>query len=570
MTTVTPESLVVTAAASTTLGLPAGLLVWAEALAALTEPNRRHLLAAYEQAAGDSASAEFQVGAAVLELSFEPSPPGLLLVQEITDEAATRRLLDLVVSTVGKLGTDEYDTTFTMMFDHLAAIFGSDAELLVGAERYGDHDHIYLVLASGRADDALVQLLETSPRASTIAPLLSVSPSPPLTALHADPFFAGYGYPTVWVAASQHIPVWQLLLFREHTELLSWHQQELARISAVFEEFTRVNSALLAVRRERNRWLRRFRLTPTPSVLTDDAGTMIELNDAFAELLGLDATARGALWGMYFDTGVDELPTDGTPLLVTFTTSTARPGVGRVAAVRLGVGRLLVEVADVTAEQQFRRRVDQLNAELAANAELLARQGATRRLHTATVLHNDVLQRLAAMRMLCEASTAPAPDVLVHHLDELTDTIRTHLVELRVASALDAGFDAAITGLVEQARRTGLDVDVTLEPIWLRPATEELLYRAAQELLRNVVVHASATRCWITVTDGDRMVHLTVTDNGVGAAFIPGLDQRHFGLFMLDEAVAAASGSLEMRSDQSGGVTVTIEIPLHPDEIPHR
>ncbi len=556
--------LALTAHAADALNLPAGLSTWSPG----TKDRTGEMFGnALTRCFGSGEPVEFALGSTVIQVTHEsfPPPDGVVIVQDVTAELQDRLVADLVETFVGRITTYEFADAFPEITTVLGRFLGADAGVLLTRRRYGAEYRTHLLATGPGTPDALIEMLETSPRASEFDAVFSVSEEVAYAALHDEPVFAAHGFRSALVSPAPRQPAWLVLLFREHTDVEAWRIEIATRAREIVAEYVYAHFSYTALLKEIERRDRRFALTPTPTAIAAEDGTIVEANQAFQRLLGLRSLEPGTVWDGFFDASVEEFPVDGTPTITTFTTVEGNDGVCRVVVVRTAPNRLLAEVLDLSAETAAHRRVEELNRELAVQAETAARQGAARRRHAAAVLHNEVLQRLAAMRLITAATlTTGAVEALTTQINELTELVRTELGMLRIASALDVGFVPAVEELAVRARGTGLEVELSLAPLELAKETEELLYRAVQELLRNVVVHASARHCRVELTDVDGLAQLTVTDDGRGSAFVPGLDVQHFGLFMLDEAVSAASGSLKLHTSPDDGVTVTITLPRLP------
>jgi signal transduction histidine kinase len=96
-------------------------------------------------------------------------------------------------------------------------------------------------------------------------------------------------------------------------------------------------------------------------------------------------------------------------------------------------------------------------------------------------------------------------------------------------------------------------------------AVAALIYRAAQEALRNVMSHSQATTATVVVRSDDRVASLEVADNGIG--FDPVLVSQaaktgHFGLHALRQLVNDAGGRLDLDTMPGGGTRLRVEVPL--------
>jgi signal transduction histidine kinase len=98
----------------------------------------------------------------------------------------------------------------------------------------------------------------------------------------------------------------------------------------------------------------------------------------------------------------------------------------------------------------------------------------------------------------------------------------------------------------------------------LAGSTEALLYRVAQEAIRNVRTHSDATEVDIQIGVGRDEVHLRIADDGRG--FDPAAETHtgadgHFGLRLIDDLVAHAGGKLKIDSSSGTGTTMDVRVP---------
>ena len=97
------------------------------------------------------------------------------------------------------------------------------------------------------------------------------------------------------------------------------------------------------------------------------------------------------------------------------------------------------------------------------------------------------------------------------------------------------------------------------------PDASALVYRAAQEALRNVVSHAAATEVRVALDVDDGAVRLVVDDNGHGFStdiLDTRADDGHLGLRSLAGLAADLGGSLEVRSAPGTGTRLQMSIPI--------
>jgi signal transduction histidine kinase len=105
--------------------------------------------------------------------------------------------------------------------------------------------------------------------------------------------------------------------------------------------------------------------------------------------------------------------------------------------------------------------------------------------------------------------------------------------------------------LVVDAPLNGLDLDRT-----------QLMYRVAQEGLRNVLSHADASRVTVSITSVGDTILLEVVDDGRGVEGVEVPDRPgHLGLRALANLAASLGARLTMRSAPGKGTILALEVP---------
>ncbi|WP_130026021.1 PAS domain-containing sensor histidine kinase [Pandoraea sp. XY-2] len=238
-----------------------------------------------------------------------------------------------------------------------------------------------------------------------------------------------------------------------------------------------------------------------------------------------------------------------------------------------------VVLRDVTEQRQIanalqtsRTELEKLNARLEAVRE-------EEKLRVARELHDDLGQRLTALKMdtalLKRALGVQAPvsgDVkrIEQSIDGMVAAVRQMAADLRPPMLDDLGLGPAIEWYTRDfARRYGVAVDFTeahsLPPIPAPVATA--LFRIVQESLNNVAKHARATSVTIELSC-DRECRLRISDNGRG---LPPTRPKSesLGFISMRERARLLGGTLEVRSPSEGGTVVTTVIPLETSPPAH-
>lgn len=199
----------------------------------------------------------------------------------------------------------------------------------------------------------------------------------------------------------------------------------------------------------------------------------------------------------------------------------------------------------------------------------------TERRRIASDLHDGVVQDLAGVALILSgAALQPgmpqsALTALEDSASEVRETIgslRTLLVEIYPPNLFEEGLESALDDLASRAVNRGIGVEVTAPDANRLPTTPTaLIYRAAQEALRNVVSHSHAKNVWVTLSQTSTSAVLEVRDNGVGFDDIrldAAVTEGHFGLRALSGLASDHGGTLKVSSMPEGGTCLRLEVPL--------
>lgn len=140
-------------------------------------------------------------------------------------------------------------------------------------------------------------------------------------------------------------------------------------------------------------------------------------------------------------------------------------------------------------------------------------------------------------------------------------SLRSLLVEIHPPELRAESLPAALADLIAPAAAHGVQASVSVEGT--ESVSDEraaLVWRVAQEAVRNALRHADASTLAVTVRGNGARLTLEVVDDGVG--FEPGevRDPDRFGLRGLRSLVTESGGTLEVRSSPREGSTVRMEV----------
>lgn len=187
-------------------------------------------------------------------------------------------------------------------------------------------------------------------------------------------------------------------------------------------------------------------------------------------------------------------------------------------------------------------------------------------------LHDGVVQDLAgtsfalsaAARDLADrpavASTLASLGIGVRHS---LRALRSLLVEIYPPNLRSEGLAAAIDDLVAPVTASGVRVQLEVGDTSALPDdVTALVWRGAQEAVRNATTHGRAASLSIVVRAESDSARLEVSDDGCGFDPTRLPTHGHFGLRGLRDLVAEAGGRLDVVSAPGAGTRLQMEVPI--------
>jgi len=188
---------------------------------------------------------------------------------------------------------------------------------------------------------------------------------------------------------------------------------------------------------------------------------------------------------------------------------------------------------------------------------------------------NAIFQTQMVERAVRDEPAAAAAELaaLRTMLERELDTLRGYINQLRPSLGEAVGLDDALRDSASAiSQRSGLPIELRLNAAdaLLHAAARTVVLRVAQEALRNIAKHASASRAWIHTSegvapDGKRTWLLEVGDDGRGFDYTTvtaNPNRRHFGLRFMRERAELLGSDLAIESHHAGGTIVRLTIAL--------
>jgi two-component system sensor histidine kinase DegS len=221
------------------------------------------------------------------------------------------------------------------------------------------------------------------------------------------------------------------------------------------------------------------------------------------------------------------------------------------------------------AEKSLRNHLQEIT-----RAQEEERRRIARELHDETAQDLVVLSRklddfvVSAINSLSEEDISYV-EGLRQQAERILDGIHRFSQDLRPSVLDDLGLVPALEWLASDlTEHFGIAVEMKVlgKARRLPPEIELVIFRIAQEALRNVWKHAGASKASVTLEFGDSKAALTVKDEGKGFELPEKIDgltgTGKLGLAGMQERAQLIRGKLKLKSEPGKGTTVTLEFPL--------
>lgn len=190
-------------------------------------------------------------------------------------------------------------------------------------------------------------------------------------------------------------------------------------------------------------------------------------------------------------------------------------------------------------------------------------------------LHDELGPQLASQTLIIEAlekrmrqdptSAAQLLEELKKQSRRAVQDIRQIVYDLRPPALDNLGLAGALRESLASYRRSGVDFQLeAAEPLPALPAAVEVAaYRIVQEAITNVVRHAEAKRCTVSIeyeeADENTALRLRVEDDGNG---LKGNRPHGVGLTSIRERATELGGDFTLDSGSKNGTRLCVRLPI--------
>jgi signal transduction histidine kinase len=233
-----------------------------------------------------------------------------------------------------------------------------------------------------------------------------------------------------------------------------------------------------------------------------------------------------------------------------------------------GGALLVLALAQLPLAYWLARRLRQRESEREALLVRVVESSDRERRRLAQAVHEGPVQALAGVAWRLSAAARRASSPLKEELEESAADarlaqreLRSLLVSLHPPNLARVGLHDALADAAAPLREAGIDVRLDLPAVDLEPDAEALVYRVAEEGLRNAHRHASATHVEVSLRGDDGHARLRVDDDGSGFSDDQLAGRQadgHRGLALLRDLAADAGGDLSVVSAPGHGTTIEL------------
>ncbi len=204
--------------------------------------------------------------------------------------------------------------------------------------------------------------------------------------------------------------------------------------------------------------------------------------------------------------------------------------------------------------RRMNRKLSMAQEEIEHLAKVAERERIARDLHdllghtlSIIILKSELASKIA------EKDTARA----IAEIRDVERISRDALAEVRqaVKGYRSTGLQSELRHAEETLRTAGIRVECSADAVPLSTAQETALVLALREAVTNVVRHAAATSCDVSVRRGDTFCELSIADDGRGGGASEGS-----GLSGMRHRIESLGGTLER--DSAHGTRLVIRVPI--------
>lgn len=185
-------------------------------------------------------------------------------------------------------------------------------------------------------------------------------------------------------------------------------------------------------------------------------------------------------------------------------------------------------------------------------------------------LHDSIAGKLSGLMLKLDTIGESSPqdikskiDPTVTHLEDILEELRSIVHGMNEQQVIAISYPLLIRELASQQLSGKTLISSTVDPMidWstISNRIKLAIYYIIQQSVRNINEHSQATEAHVQITRNQKIVLLTISDNGTGLKKEITLGM---GILGMKKRTQDVGGSFEITSSEKKGTVITIKIPL--------
>jgi len=189
-------------------------------------------------------------------------------------------------------------------------------------------------------------------------------------------------------------------------------------------------------------------------------------------------------------------------------------------------------------------------------------------------IHDNIGQTLSLVKLNLNTIDIQKQDIVPQKIANSKELVTKAIADLRslskslhTDSILSVGLTKAIEFELRLIDKTGVyqtELKISGDPVSLDPQKELILFRIMQEAMNNIIKHAKATSISITMEYADKILVLSIEDNGCGFEMQAETGNRDLGIGLrsMQNRAQLINSKFVIQSHPSSGTRIQITVPV--------
>jgi len=236
---------------------------------------------------------------------------------------------------------------------------------------------------------------------------------------------------------------------------------------------------------------------------------------------------------------------------------------------------LLSVTNDITLRKQVELELEKSYQSIQELTQHLQNIRENERVNISREIHDELGQLLVAMKMnlvwLIKKLNIDDEQIklkfkeVLDLINLMIKSVRKISFDLRPYSLTDLGLNVAIDHFLkefESRSEIKINKSSSIEGAEISNEISTALFRIIQEACTNIAKHAQAKNVYVSIYIEEKMLHLTIEDDGIGFNLKDLPSKKTLGIIGMKERVKILKGSYQLNSEINKGTLIEITIPI--------